>query len=500
MFILSAASELAWSQENREVELHAFDGSAVVKGDLIEIADGAYVLQTALGALRIGLDEAECKGAPCPRLDRFDADFAIRATDDETASLINGLLFAYADYLGADHLMTDGQDGDRAFEILDNQSGEQLVAVDLPRLKAADKDHSADELSLVVSQGPTRNAEGQNRLLLALDGAALITHPDGPIDVLNRRAVADLFACTEETPQSVQAAQPKLFVPNLNSESFQTFKATVLDPFELTLCDSVQELASEEEVIAAVARNIDSVGVVGLSQPHNVKSLAIAECGIPHQPSFLNVKAGEYPLVRRILMEAPSLKRSSGAVQRFIEFTQSEAGQERLQALGWVGLNLEAEKSNATEYRTARLEAATKLVQQTQPLYQFMEATAGAMRLSTTFRFDSGNDDMSSQGSLDQRAQRDLSRLVGYLQGNKLSEAELLVFGFADSSGAYDANLALSRQRAQSVADQLATFGVPITAVDGFGEELPIACNENPAGRAKNRRVEVWMRQSASRT
>jgi phosphate transport system substrate-binding protein len=31
-------------------------------------------------------------------------------------------------------------------------------------------------------------------------------------------------------------------------------------------------------------------------------------------------------------------------------------------------------------------------------------------------------------------------------------------------------------------------------AADGFGEALPIACDETPIGRELNRRVELWVR------
>ena len=52
-------------------------------------------------------------------------------------------------------------------------------------------------------------------------------------------------------------------------------------------------------------------------------------------------------------------------------------------------------------------------------------------------------------------------------------------------------NVALSNARAQSVANELVTHGVPgsMLAVTGYGDADPVASNETPAGRAKNRRV-----------
>ena len=71
--------------------------------------------------------------------------------------------------------------------------------------------------------------------------------------------------------------------------------------------------------------------------------------------------------------------------------------------------------------------------------------------------------------------------------------------GHTDSVGDGKANLALSQRRAEAVraalAAQLGSGRVSFT-VAGFGEARPVAPNEvdgkdNPAGRARNRRVEI---------
>ena len=71
----------------------------------------------------------------------------------------------------------------------------------------------------------------------------------------------------------------------------------------------------------------------------------------------------------------------------------------------------------------------------------------------------------------------------------------MILFGFSDSQGASAANVALSKQRAQAVAKQLATQGVQPKVTTGFGPELPVASNDSPDGREKNRRVEIWVKK-----
>lgn len=67
------------------------------------------------------------------------------------------------------------------------------------------------------------------------------------------------------------------------------------------------------------------------------------------------------------------------------------------------------------------------------------------------------------------------------------------VTGHTDSTGSADYNMDLSRRRAQSVAEYLASQGVDRRRllVTGMGEAQPIASNDTEAGRAQNRRVEI---------
>jgi OOP family OmpA-OmpF porin len=64
--------------------------------------------------------------------------------------------------------------------------------------------------------------------------------------------------------------------------------------------------------------------------------------------------------------------------------------------------------------------------------------------------------------------------------------------GHTDSTGDDFYNLKLGAERAESVKRALVKRGVPPARVTakGYGEQSPVAPNDTPAGRAKNRRVE----------
>lgn len=71
------------------------------------------------------------------------------------------------------------------------------------------------------------------------------------------------------------------------------------------------------------------------------------------------------------------------------------------------------------------------------------------------------------------------------------------IVGHTDSTGSDAINNPLSVERAQSVRDYLATRGVAPARVEteGRGSHEPVADNASEAGRAQNRRVEIFLRE-----
>ncbi|MDP9045369.1 MAG: OmpA family protein [Pseudomonadota bacterium] len=73
----------------------------------------------------------------------------------------------------------------------------------------------------------------------------------------------------------------------------------------------------------------------------------------------------------------------------------------------------------------------------------------------------------------------------------------LRIVGHTDSTGSDAINNPLSLERAQSVRDYLASRGVAPGRVElaGRGSREPVADNTTEVGRAKNRRVEIFLRE-----
>ena len=89
-----------------------------------------------------------------------------------------------------------------------------------------------------------------------------------------------------------------------------------------------------------------------------------------------------------------------------------------------------------------------------------------------------------------------LDPFVSSLQGD--TAVRLSIIGHTDSTGSDSINNPLSLERAHSVRDYLTARGVSSTRIEtsGRGEREPIADNASDAGRAKNRRVEIFLRET----
>jgi OOP family OmpA-OmpF porin len=112
----------------------------------------------------------------------------------------------------------------------------------------------------------------------------------------------------------------------------------------------------------------------------------------------------------------------------------------------------------------------------------------------TQFAFDSSD--------LDARARRVVERMAYVLNHPRAAGRTVILEGHADAIGTVAYNLTLSRRRAETVARELIGQGVrrDRVTVEAYGESRPIAPNrkpdgtDDPAGRAKNRRVEAVIR------
>lgn len=90
-------------------------------------------------------------------------------------------------------------------------------------------------------------------------------------------------------------------------------------------------------------------------------------------------------------------------------------------------------------------------------------------------------------------AEAALAKVAYNLQ--QFPNTDVTVVGFTDNTGSQAVNDKLSLERAQSVENYLAAHGISVARMKAIGQgwNNPIASNSTAAGRAQNRRVEIFI-------
>ncbi|HEV6968761.1 OmpA family protein [Roseateles sp.] len=103
--------------------------------------------------------------------------------------------------------------------------------------------------------------------------------------------------------------------------------------------------------------------------------------------------------------------------------------------------------------------------------------------------FDSGRADIKPQ----------MRPVLDEIGRNLDPNVRVTIVGHTDSTGSDAINDPLSRERAESVRDYLSSRGLAPSRVTvaGRGSHEPVASNDTEAGRAANRRVEIFLSEAA---
>ena len=126
-----------------------------------------------------------------------------------------------------------------------------------------------------------------------------------------------------------------------------------------------------------------------------------------------------------------------------------------------------------------------RLSEQLNKILQTRDSARGLIVSMSDVLFDTG------KYSLKPGAREKLAKVAGILVSYPGLNIE--VGGYTDNVGGDGMNQRLSENRADSVRDYLVQQGVATDSVSakGFGNTLPVATNDNSAGRQQNRRVEL---------
>ena len=338
-------------------------------------------------------------------------------------------------------------------------------------LAASSRPIKDSELVDLEPLGDLKSPEAEQ--VIAIDGLAIILHPQNPLNTLNTEQLAQVFNGEISTWEALGGVGGPIHVYARDDQSgtYDTFKELVLRLRGKSLASGATRFESSEQLSDSVSQDPQGIGFIGLPYVRQAKAVAIVD-GDSHPMLPLNslIATEDYPLSRRLFFYLPPSSRNPWA-KALVDFSQSSKGQEIVAANGFIAQQVQA---IAVEPRASMPE-------------DYQAIARDAQRLTVNFRFEEGS------ASLDNKARQDLQRVVAYLKSHDKLDKQVTLVGFGDAKNDPQRAALLSKLRAMAVRRELVKNGVVLRDIRGFGAQMPVAANTADEGRIKNRRVEVWV-------
>ncbi len=153
-----------------------------------------------------------------------------------------------------------------------------------------------------------------------------------------------------------------------------------------------------------------------------------------------------------------------------------------------INLSQSNGKSDTIEYKSTMPEIYENLQDSANKFQLSYKKGEVRIRLPDSILFDSGKSELMKNGQL---SLRQLSAKLAAIKGR------IIIEGHTDnipvSGSNYKSNQELGFQRAMSVMNLFIQNGIPFEriSVTSYGDKKPIASNDTPEGRRKNRRIDI---------
>lgn len=507
-----------------EVTLRMKGGGFTISGDLKAFDGSTYIIKSPeLGLLEIKADHYTCEGIDCPGTETVRPSPGVAATASVdpgvgplgSATFIGGsaigsqympeLIESYAASSGLLVEKSVAQDvRDLVFSLKEpNGQPAGRVAVlrrgvpagfgallsgeaDLVWTSRTIKD---DEAAQFQAQGLDMRSS-RNEHVFALDALVVLVHKSNPVISLPVDRIAQIFA-GEIRDWSELGRSPgpiNVYAPIEGMGTWSAFETTLLSPRGLTLRADAKRLPTAVEWSDAVAADPDGIGINMIAYIRDTKPLNIQQsCGLISRPTVFSAKTEEFPLSRRLYFYTRG-RPGAPIARELLDFALSPKAQDALRNALFVDQRIEALPFREQGSRIAFALNAQDEDFRLDVMRDLIADLSSASRLSTTFRFGLGS------AFLDPKGVADVRRLAAELGKPEYAGRTVMLIGFTDSLGNFEVNREVALARAQTVAQALQQAGFRGAVAKAYGELAPVACNDTPASRYLNRRVEVWIK------
>jgi len=353
------------------------------------------------------------------------------------------------------------------------------------------KDEEAQRL-IATGSRDLRNTDLET--VIAVDSLAVVTHPTNPVSEISVSDLGAIYLGQIDNWSQVGGPDAPITVLSRDdgSSTRSVFERAIFSGEEPPLAERVTYPGGDNpEIAAAVKDDPLAIGYVGFAYSEGLKRLDLTSvCGITSVATSFAVKTEEYPLGRRLYLYNREDNMPEEAI-RFLQYALSPDADDAIAQSNFVNFAVERTPLSPSRYDSSY--ADLRVPSAAQAAEQLKDDLSLWDRLSTTVRF------RTASFRLGKKERNDIDRLISTL--SELPQGtQIAAVGFTDDVGSFDANLSLSQQRAQAVAEAIGSIATERNLdlqIDtrSYSELSPSVCNVDTNGRAINRRVEIWIRK-----
>ncbi len=324
--------------------------------------------------------------------------------------------------------------------------------------------------------------------VVALDGIAIIVNPQNPVSELSIPQLQAIYSgqITSWKAFGGPDVPIEVYGRDRDSGTFDTFTEKVFGKESATPSPSLalpvnRQIADSGLMVNAVMHSPNAIGYVSSPMIRGAKTLAISDgTGPAFRPTHLSIATEDYPICRRLLLydwEAPG-----SLMDAFVRYVVYKPGQTLVEQTPFVDLTPKI-------FPVVAPQNAPRA---------YSEIASKYSRIGLSFHFSGKEGQPASESSdqFDNLARVNVLRLRTYLAQRGLTGDDIVLLGFSDGHEAGIGSQNAARMEAEGLATSLRAIGVivPHQNILDFGAQLPVASNDLPEGRRKNRRVEAWVR------
>jgi phosphate transport system substrate-binding protein len=340
------------------------------------------------------------------------------------------------------------------------------------------RDVRIGKADMIMSSRMVSNKDSLKNLeetVLCNDALAIVVHPKQNTNSLDKMAIANLFS---GEARWTGLNTTKICARDANSGTWEFFEEKVLKATDKKLSASSQRYDAHDKLVHAVGKDSTAIGFASYQEAQKrekegyIKILGVSDGNgaVVIFPNENTIKNESYPLTRRLFLYTNV---QNELLKKFKTFALSDAGQKICEQQGFFGTistedPIPFKPMDGINYPNEYVNEVKNLK---------------TMRYNIRFEFN--------KADLDTKAEQDGVKTVAWFKKNKKTA---LLIGFADSIGSDDRNTQLSIERAGVFKTYLEAQGISCEVAKGFGKQIPVGDNASEDGRAKNRRVEIWIK------